>query len=139
MTREPMLAMLLLISVLMAVLELMFQGLYVGSVPVPLGSLGVLLTMPWLVRTTVELLPSAGGAAAPVLVWFLVTAGVGAFGPGGDTLLPGTWQTVLLLLTGVVVGLVCFRRAADRLAQQAADAGAGRRSNEDPRIRKARR
>lgn len=117
MTRGPMLALLLVLSVLLAVLELMFQSLYVGPVPVPLGTLGILLSMPWLVRTTAELLPNVGGAAAPVLVWFLVTAVVGAFGPGGDVLLPGTWQTVLLLLTGVVVGLVCFRRAMDRMVE----------------------
>lgn len=138
MTRGPMLGMLLLISVLLTVLELMFQGFYIGPVPLPLGSLAILASMPWLVRATTEVLPSTAGAAAPVLVWFLVTAVVGAFGPGGDMLLPGTWQTMLLLLTGVVVGLVCFRRAVDRLAQQESADRAPERRNHDPRVRKAR-
>lgn len=115
-----MLLALLMISVLLAVLELMFQSLYIGPVPVPAGTLMILLSLPWLVRATVEELPSSGGAAAPILIWFLTTAVVGAFGPGGDMLLPLTWQTLLLLLTGVVVGLFCFRRAVDRLAEDAA-------------------
>ncbi len=111
-----MLVALLVISVLLAVLELMFQSLYIGPVPVPVGTLMILLSMPWLVGATAELLPSPGGAAAPILVWFLTTAVVGAFGPGGDTLLPAAWQTLLLLFTGVTVGLVCFRRAVDRMS-----------------------
>lgn len=121
MTRTPMLITLLVVSVLLAVLELMFQSLYIGPVPVPAGTLMILLSMPWLVRASAEELPSIGGAAAPILAWFLTTAVVGAFGPGGDTLLPATWQTLLLLFTGATVGLVCFRRAVDRLAQEAAE------------------
>lgn len=138
MTRGPMVAALLVLSVLLAVLELMFQSLYIGPVPVPLGTLGILLSMPWLVRMSAGVLPSPGGAAAPILAWFLTTAVVGGFGPGGDTLLPLTWQTVLLLLTGVVVGLVCFRRAVDRLAEEAAARRTGSGAGPDPTTRKAR-
>ncbi|RZT84057.1 hypothetical protein EV383_0891 [Pseudonocardia sediminis] len=135
---------LLVLSVLLAVLELIFQSLYIGPVPVPLGTLMILLTMPWLVRATVEVLPSVGGAAAPILVWFLTTAVVGALGPGGDVLLPlvsGSslaWQTPLLLFTGVAVGLVCFRRAVERLAEQAADARLGAGTGPQTTTRKAR-
>lgn len=138
MNRGPMLGALLMLSVLLSVLELMFQALYLGPVPVPLGTLGILLTMPWLVRTCSELLPSPGGAAAPILVWFLTTAVVGAFGPGGDTLLPLSWQTVLLLLTGVVVGLVCFRRAVDRMAEEASGQRTASGARPDTTTRKAR-
>ena len=138
MTRTPMLLALLMISVLLAVLELMFQALYIGAVPVPAGTLMILLSMPWLVRATVEELPSPGGAAAPILVWFLTTAVVGAFGPGGDVLLPLTWQTLLLLFSGVAVGLVCFRRAVDRLAEEAAGKRSGAGSGPATTTRKAR-
>ena len=134
MTRGPMLGLLLVLSILLSVLELMFQSLYIGTVPVPAGTLAILLTMPWLVRTSAELMPGPGGAAAPVLLWFLVTAVVGAFGPGGDVLLPLTWQTLLLLASGVVVGLICFRRAVER--QSAAAAAAGAAGDRDPRTRK---
>lgn len=129
---------LLVLSVLLAVLELIFQSLYIGPVPVPLGTLMILLTMPWLVRATVEVLPNVGGAAAPILVWFLTTAVVGALGPGGDVLLPLTWQTLLLLFSGVAVGLVCFRRAVERLAEQAADARLGAGTGPETTTRKAR-
>ncbi|MBW0106622.1 hypothetical protein [Pseudonocardia sp. KRD291] len=138
MTRTPMLLALLVISILLAVLELMFQSLYIGPVPVPAGTLMILLTMPWLVRATVAELPSAGGAAAPILVWFLTTAVVGAFGPGGDMLLPLSWQTLLLLFTGVAVGMVCFRRAVDRLAGEAAGARPGAGTGPATTTRKAR-
>lgn len=129
---------LLMLSVLLAVLELMFQSLYLGPVPVPLGTLGILLSMPWLVRTFSEVLPTVGGAAAPILVWFLTTAVVGAFGPGGDMLLSPSWQTVLLLLTGVVVGLVCFRRAVDRLAEEGSGQRTASGARTDTTTRKAR-
>ncbi len=129
------LTVLVVLTVLLAVLELMFQSAYIGPVPLPIGTLVIVLTMPWLVRTTVETWPTTGGAAMVPVVWFLTTAVVGALGPGGDTLLVPTWQTLLLLATGVLVGLFCFRRAVDRMA--AADRERTPARPPDPRIGKA--
>lgn len=141
MTRAPagaQLTVLFVTTALLAVLELMFQSAYLGAVPLPFGTLTIVLTMPWLVRATVEAWPTTSGAAAVPVLWFLTTAVVGAFGPGGDSLLVPTWQTLLLLATGVLVGLFCFRRAVDRLAAAAADTAEQQPTRpSDPRIGKA--
>ena len=138
MTRVPagtQLAVLVVLTVLLAALELMFQFTYIGPVPLPIGTLAILLTMPWLVRATVEAWPTTAGAALVPVVWFLATALIGVFGPGGDSLLVPAWQTLLLLATGVLVGLFCFRRAVDRLAGAAGGPREDRPARPpDPRI-----
>ncbi|MDQ4119155.1 MAG: hypothetical protein M3235_19665 [Actinomycetota bacterium] len=126
------------LTVLLAALELMFQFVYVGPVPLPVGTLAIVATMPWLVRAAVEARPTTAGAALVPVVWFVATAVVGAFGPGGDSLLVPAWQTLLLLAAGVLVGMVCFRRAVDRLAPASAEARPERPARPpDPRIGKA--
>ena len=116
-TRLPLAALLTLVSVLLVAVELMFQMLYIGPVPVPIGTVLVVVSLPWLVRTSVtEISPTAAGAAAPVAVWFVSVLVLGLFGPGGDVLLPGTWQSMLLLVAGAASGLVAFRRAVENLA-----------------------
>lgn len=132
------LTVLVVLTVLLAALELMFQYAYVGPVPLPMGTVVILLTMPWLVRATAEAWPSTVGAALVPVVWFAVTAVFGAFGPGGDSLLAPVWQTLLLLATGVLVGLFCYRRALDRIAAASAEARKERPVRpSDPRIGKA--
>ena len=132
------LTVLVVLTVLLAMLELMFQFAYIGPVPLPMGTLVILLTMPWLVRETAAALPTSVGAALVPVVWFVVTAVFGAFGPGGDSLLVPAWQTLLLLATGVLVGLVCFRRAVERIARDGAGAREERPARpSDPRIGKA--
>ncbi|WP_226362979.1 hypothetical protein [Pseudonocardia sp. ICBG1142] len=118
-TRLPLALVLLVISVLLVAFELMFQMLYIGPVPVPvpLGTLIVVVSLPWLIHTTAtEILPSPAGAAAPLVVWFAAVLVLGFFGPGGDLLLPVNWESLLLLVAGAVTGVVSFRRALDRLA-----------------------
>ncbi|MBN9735842.1 MULTISPECIES: hypothetical protein [unclassified Pseudonocardia] len=120
-TRLPFAALLVVISVLLAAFELMFQMLYIGPVPVPVGTVVVLVSLPWLVHTTVtEISPTTAGAAAPVLLWFASVLVLGMFGPGGDLLLPATWQSLLLLVAGAAAGVVAFRRAVEGLV---ADSG----------------
>ncbi len=131
------LTVLVVLTVVLAMLELMFQFAYVGPVPLPIGTLVIVLTMPWLVRETASALPTSLGAALVPVVWFLVTAVFGAFGPGGDSLLVPAWQTLLLLATGLLVGLFCFRRAVERIARAAAEAREERTVRpSDPRIGK---
>ena len=115
-TRLPLALVLLVISLLLVAFELMFQMLYIGPVPVPLGTVIVVVSLPWLIHTTAtEILPTPAGAAAPLVVWFAAVLVLGFFGPGGDLLLPVNWES-LLLLAGAVTGVVSFRRALDRLA-----------------------
>jgi Na+/melibiose symporter-like transporter len=129
------LTVLVVLTVLLATLELMFQFAYIGPVPLPIGTLVIVLTMPWLVRTTVEAWPTTPGAALVPVVWFVVTVVFGLFGPGGDTLLVPAWQTLVLLVAGVLTGLFCFRRAVDRMAAAAAAAREDRSTRpSDPRI-----
>ncbi|BBF99913.1 MULTISPECIES: hypothetical protein [Pseudonocardia] len=121
--RAPLAALLFLISILLVAFQLMFQMLYIGPVPVPVGTVIVLVSLPWLVHVTVtEISPTTAGAAAPVLLWFAAVLVLGMFGPGGDVLLPETWQSLLLLVAGAATGLVAFRRALENLAA----AGRGR-------------
>ncbi len=108
------LALLLVDAALLAAGELMFQPLYLGAVPAPIGTLAALLTMPWLVREAAEVDPAALVAGAPVLVWLLVVGVLGLGGPGGDVLLPATWQSLLLVVAGLGAGLVTLRRALRR-------------------------
>ncbi|MEJ8280511.1 hypothetical protein [Pseudonocardia spirodelae] len=116
-TRLPLALLLLVVSVLLVAFELMFQLLYIGPVPVPLGTLIVVVSLPWLVHVSAtEILPTPAGAAAPLAVWFLGVLVLGLLGPGGDVLLPVTWQSMLLLAAGAAVGVISFRRALDRLA-----------------------
>ncbi|MFP5023126.1 hypothetical protein [Pseudonocardia phyllosphaerae] len=107
---------LLVVSVLLVAFELCYQMLYVGPVPVPLGTLIVVVSLPWLVHVTAtELLPTPVGAAAPIVVWFLATLVLGMLGPGGDVLLPATWQSLLLLAAGAAAGLITYRRELERI------------------------
>lgn len=116
-TRLPLALVLLVISLLLVAFELMFQMLYIGPVPVPLGTVIVVVSLPWLIHTTAtEILPTPAGAAAPLVVWFAAVLVLGFFGPGGDLLLPVNWESLLLLVAGAVTGVVSFRRALDRLA-----------------------
>lgn len=118
-TRVPFAALLVVLSVLLVAFQLTFQMLYIGPVPVPAGTVIVLVSLPWLVHTTVsEISPTTVGAAAPVLLWFVSVLVLGMFGPGGDVLLPPTWQSLLLLAAGAGAGVVAFRRAVDRLVAE---------------------
>jgi hypothetical protein len=132
------LTVIVVLTLVLSALELMFQYSYVGPVPLPIGTMVILLTMPWMVRASVEAWPSSGGAALVPVLWFVATAVFGAFGPGGDSLLVPVWQTLVLLATGVLVGLFCFRRAVDRLVGEKARADEERPARpSDPRIGKA--
>lgn len=103
------LAVLLIDAAVLGAVELMFEPMYVGAVPVPIGALAAALTLPWLVRQAAEVNPAPAVAGAPVLVWLLVVGILGLDGPGGDVLLPATWQSVLLVVAGLGAGLLSLR------------------------------
>ncbi|GAA4690319.1 hypothetical protein GCM10023215_28710 [Pseudonocardia yuanmonensis] len=104
-------------AVLLAALELLLQPLYIGPVPVPVGTVLALLTMPWLIHAAAEVSTATVVAASPLVAWIAVVGVLGFAGPGGDVVLPATWQSLLLLVAGLLSGLVPLRRvveAADR-------------------------
>ncbi|WP_103380417.1 hypothetical protein [Pseudonocardia dioxanivorans] len=101
-------------SVLLAAFELMLQPLYAGSVPAPVGTVVALVTMPWLVRGAAGESSSAAVAGLPLVAWLLTVGVLGALGPGGDVLLPATWQSLLLAAAAVGAGLFALRSVAMR-------------------------
>jgi hypothetical protein len=96
---------------LLGAFGMVFNPLYNGTVPVPMGALLTVLLLPWLVRRAAEIDPRRWAAAAPLLAWAVTVAGMGLAGPGGDVLLPATWQSLLLCAGGLFAGFVALRRA----------------------------
>ncbi|MCW0216151.1 MAG: hypothetical protein OJJ54_22605 [Pseudonocardia sp.] len=103
----------LVASALLAVAELLYQPTYVGTVPVPLGTLLILGTMPAMIRgaATVGATPLVAGS--PLLVWLVVVGVLGLGGPGGDVMLPETWQSLVLIVAALLAGLLTLRRVLD--------------------------
>ena len=108
-------------GVLLAAFGMMFNPLYSGQVPVPMGALFTILIMPWLVGRAAEIDPRRWVSATPLLAWAVTIGGVGLTGPGGDVLLPATWQSLLLCVAGLGSGLYALRRADS----ERADSGYG--------------
>jgi hypothetical protein len=98
---------------LLGAFGLAFTPLYWGPVPVPVGALVSILVLPWLVRRAGEIDPGASMAGAPLWAWLIVVFVLGIGGPGGDTLLPLTWQSLLLVGGGLGAGLWALRRVLD--------------------------
>lgn len=98
-------------SALLALLELFFLPLYVGSVPVPVTALVAAVTLPVLVHAASRLYPTTLGASAPILVWLVFVLGVGFLGPGGDIVLPPTWKALLLLACGLLPSAIMLGKA----------------------------
>ena len=104
------LALLVLDGVLLGTAGLAFNSLYLAGLPVPLGALASIALLPWLVSRAGEIDPRAGWAAAPLTAWGITVGVLGVAGPGGDVLLPVTWQSLLLLFGGLGAGLWRLRR-----------------------------
>jgi hypothetical protein len=111
------LALLVVDTVLLALLELFFLPLRIGVVPVPVTVLVGAVTTPWLVWTTAKLVRPAL-SWVPLAVWVLVVFGVGMLGPGGDLVLIQDWRALLLLGASALPGAMVLggtpRRAVGR-------------------------
>jgi hypothetical protein len=119
------LATVVLAAVLLTALELLLQPLYIGPVPVPVGTVLVLLTMPWLIHAAADVSTATPVAASPLAAWVVVIGVLGFAGPGGDVVLPPTWQSFLLLVAGLLAGLLPLRRVVDSAAaRRSAERGA---------------
>lgn len=101
-------------AVLLGGLGLVFTPLYVGGVPVPMGVVLSMLILPWLVLRSAELDARPARAGAPVTAWILTVGVLGLTGPGGDVMLPATWQSLLLVAGGLGAGLVALRSAIEK-------------------------
>ncbi|ODT98332.1 MAG: hypothetical protein ABS81_28105 [Pseudonocardia sp. SCN 72-86] len=96
-------------SVLLAAFELFLQPLYAGSVPAPVGTIVAIVTMPWLVRGAGAEFGSAAAAGLPIVAFVLTIGVLGTVAPGGDVMLPATWQSGLLAVAGIGAGLFALR------------------------------
>jgi len=112
------LAALAVAGVLLGLVGLLFNPFYVGAVPVPMGALLSILVMPWLVLRAAELGPGIATAATPVTAWGITVVAVGLTGPGGDVLLPATWQSILLCVGGATAGMWALARVGDPRARR---------------------
>ncbi|HEY0811654.1 MAG TPA: hypothetical protein VGE11_00115 [Pseudonocardia sp.] len=102
------LAVLTLDGVLVGGVGLAFTPLYFGAVPAPIGVLLTVAVLPWLVLRAGEI--DRRSAGLPAFAWFATVGVLGLAGPGGDVLLPGTWQSLLLFVGGVGASLWGLRR-----------------------------
>jgi hypothetical protein len=102
-------ALLSLTGAVLGAFGLLFTPLYAGSIPVPLGIVVTLLSLPWLVRASGELDPRPLAAAGPLIGWVVAVFGLAMFGPGGDHMLPLTWQSLLFVVVGLGSGLWALR------------------------------
>ena len=121
---------LLLDAAILAVLELLYLPLYLGSVQFPVTAAVAAVTTPLLVAAAGKISARRRVAGAPLLVWFLVVLIFGVFGPGGDVVLLGSdWRTLLLLgggalpsatMLGIVLGKHNAARNAERTPERTA-------------------
>ena len=103
-------ALLVLDGLLLGAIGLVLTPMYAGAVPTPVGALLSIALLPWLVLRTGELDARPAVAGAPLLAWLLAVGVLGVGGPGGDVLLPATWQSALLVFGGLFAGLLALRK-----------------------------
>ena len=103
-------ALLVFDGLLLGGIGLVLTPMYAGSVPTPVGAVLSIAVLPWLVLRAGELDPRPGVAGAPLIAWLLAVGVLGVGGPGGDVLLPATWQSLLLVFGGLFAGLLALRK-----------------------------
>jgi hypothetical protein len=108
--RPGLFALLVLDGLLLGGIGLVLTPMYAGPIPTPVGALLSIALLPWLVLRTGELDARPAVAGAPLLAWLLAVGVLGVGGPGGDVLLPATWQSGLLVFGGLFGGLLALRK-----------------------------
>ncbi|CRK61672.1 2,3,4,5-tetrahydropyridine-2,6-dicarboxylate N-succinyltransferase [Alloactinosynnema sp. L-07] len=105
---------LLLLSALLAVVELLFLPLRLdgrvlpnlGALPFPITVVLAALTLPKLVGAASRLSLRTAVAAGPVFAWLAVLLAGLLVTPGGDWIILADWRTLLLLAAGALPAAV---------------------------------
>ncbi|WP_236789237.1 hypothetical protein [Amycolatopsis sp. GM8] len=101
MTRNGLLVLLLVDTILLAILELFFLPLRAGTVPIPVTVLVAIFTTPLLVVQASKLVHRRA-AFAPLALWVVTIVVLGLMGPGGDLVLVQDWRALLLIAGGAL-------------------------------------
>lgn len=97
-------AVLMIDTVLLALTEVAWLSVRVGTVPLPVSVLVAAVTTPLLVRAADRLWPGTRIALAPLVVWLLVVVVTGLWSPAGPGMFPPDWRGILLVAAGLLPG-----------------------------------
>jgi hypothetical protein len=95
-----------LAAVLPALLECFYVNLRIGDVPIPISAVVALaanIALPWAMVRLTEIRPLA---LIPVAIWAAFAIILAGGGPGGDVIIPGNWQGIVLLLGGALGAVI---------------------------------
>ncbi len=126
-----------LAAFLLAVLECFYVNLRIGGVPIPIAAVVALagnIALPWaMVRMTqIRLL-----ALVPVAIWAVLAIILAGGGPGGDVIIPGNWQGIVLLLGGALGAVISVLVVMPPGGRPADTPRSTTRSTDQPRTRPA--
>lgn len=95
-----------LAAVLLALLECFYVNLRIGDVPIPIAAVVALaanIALPWAMVRLTGIRPLA---LIPVAIWAAFAIILAGGGPGGDVVIPGNWQGIVLLLGGALGAVI---------------------------------
>jgi hypothetical protein len=97
-------AVILLDTVLLALTEVAWLSIRIGTVPFPVSALVAAVTTPLLVRAADRLRPGTRIALVPLVVWLLLVVTTGLWSPAGPGMFPPDWRGILLVAAGLLPG-----------------------------------
>ena len=103
--RVLVLAVVLLDLVLLALTEVAWLTLRVGSVPLPVSVLVAAVTTPLAVRIVDRCFPATWVVFVPLATWLVVVVGFGFWSPSGTGTFPADWRALLLVAAGLFPGV----------------------------------
>jgi hypothetical protein len=106
---------LLLDTVLLALSEVAWLSVRIGTVPLPVSALVAAVTTPLLVRAADRLRPGTRFALVPLVVWLLVVVVTGLWSPAGPGMFPPDWRGILLVAAGLLPGTWVASRPVRRM------------------------
>ena len=108
-------AVILLDTVLLALTEVAWLSVRIGTVPFPVSAFVAAVTTPLVVRAADRLRPGTRIALVPLVVWLLVVVTTGRWSPAGPGMFPPDWRGLLLVAAGLVPGTWVASRPVRRM------------------------